>query len=406
MSGRPGGERPPGAARSRSEAPLYLDHHATTPVDPRVVDAMRPFFEVDFGNAASHTHRHGWRAEAAVELARESLAGALGAADPREVVFTSGATESDNLAIKGVVEAGAGRGDHVVTVATEHPAVLDTCSALEKRGVRVTRLGVDAEGQVDLDALAAAIEERTLLVSVMAANSEIGALAPLEAIGRICQERDVLFHTDAAQALGRIPLDVEAQGVDLLSCSAHKVYGPKGVGLLYVRRRRRSGARLRVAAQLHGGGHERGMRSGTLPVPLIVGFARAVELALADLQGEAKRLRELCDRLEARLCEAIPGVLRNGPREDRLPGNLNLSFEGAPADALLTQCPDLALSTGSACSSARPEPSHVLAALGLSEARSRTAIRFGIGRGTRGEHVEHAAARLAEEVQRLRSAHG
>jgi cysteine desulfurase len=385
--------------------PIYLDHHATTPVDPRVRAAMEPYWSRDFGNAASRTHRYGWRAEAAVELARERLAAAIGALDPREIVFTSGATESDNLALQGVLRAHESEGDGLVTVATEHPAVLDTARALERRGARVRILPVDGEGVVDLVALGQALDARTVLVSVGAANGEVGTLQPLTEIGRICAERDVLFHSDAAQAVGKVPLDVEAQGIDLLSLSAHKLYGPKGIGALYVRRRRRSGrGRVRLEPLFFGGGHERGLRSGTLPVPLIVGFAHAVELAVAEREAEAARLARLRDRLFALLSGPLPGVLWNGPpAERRLPANLNLSFEGVAADALLAQLEDVALSTGSACSSARPEPSHVLAALGLPKERIRGALRVGLGRGTREEDVERAAERIAAEVRRLRA---
>ncbi len=360
---------------------------------------MAPYWSRDFGNAASRTHRYGWRAEAAVELARERIAAALGAADPREIVFTSGATESDNLALQGVL----GPGDHLVTVATEHAAVLDTARALTKRGVCLSVLPVDGDGRVDPADVAKAIEPRTRLVSVGAANGEIGTLQPLGEIARVCAERDVLFHSDAAQAVGKIPLDVEALGIDLLSCSAHKLYGPKGVGALYVRRRRRSGARLSLEPMLHGGGQERGLRSGTPPVPLIVGFAEALALALAEREAEASRLAALRDRFFALLTSALPGVQRNGPAEGRLPGNLNVSFAGVEADALLSQLEDVALSTGSACSSARPEPSHVLAALGLAPERARSALRIGLGRGTAAADVERAAARITAEVLRSRA---
>jgi cysteine desulfurase len=369
---------------------------------------MAPYWSRDFGNAASRTHRHGWRAEAAVELARERLAAAIGAAEPREIVFTSGATESDNLAIQGVLRAHAGERDQLVTVATEHAAVLDTVRALERQGARVRVLPVDGDGRVDPAAVASALDERTALVSVAAANGEVGTLQPLAEIARVCLEREVLLHSDAAQALGKVPLDVEAAGVDLLSLSAHKVYGPKGVGALYVRRRRRAGGRgsgrVRIEPLVYGGGHERGLRSGTLPVPLIVGFAAAVELSLEGREAEAKRQALLRDRLFAAFEEALPGVHWNGPPASaRLPGNLNVSFDGVAADALLAQLEDVAISTGSACSSARPEPSHVLAALGLSKERIQGAVRIGLGRGTTGAEIDHAAARITEEVRRLRS---
>ncbi len=388
------------------KTPIYLDHHATTPVDPRVMDAMRPFFTEDFGNAASSSHRYGWRAEAAVEMAREEIAAALGARDPREIVFTSGATESDNLALKGAVEAAGGDVARVVTVATEHPAVLDPARALAARGVAVDVLPVDRQGLLDPGALATALDTPATLVSVMAANSEIGVLQPLEAVGRLCAERGALFHTDAAQALGKIPLDVERLGIDLLSCSAHKLYGPKGVGALYVRRRRRDGRRLRLAPQLHGGGHERGLRSGTLPVPLIVGFARAVALCQEEREAEAERLLGLRERLLGRLREALDGVHLNGHPTERLPANLNLAFDGVEADALIAGLPELALSTGSACSSGAGEPSPVLRALGLDEARQRASLRVGLGRSTTEAQVDAAAAALIRGVRELRAARG
>ncbi len=365
---------------------------------------MAPYWGRDFGNAASRTHRYGWRAEAAVELARERLAEAIGAAEPREIVFTSGATESDNLAIQGVLRAHEGERDHVVTVATEHAAVLDTVRAFERRGTRATVLAVDGDGRVDPAAVADALDDRTALVSVGAANGEVGTLQPLAEIAGACRARDVLLHSDAAQALGKVPLEVDAAGVDLLSISAHKLYGPKGIGALYVRRRRRSGrGRLRIEPLVYGGGHERGLRSGTLPVPLIVGFAAAVELCLADREAEASRQAALRDRLYAALRDAVPGVHWNGPpAAGRLPGNLNVSFDGVAADALLAQLEDVAISAGSACSSARPEPSHVLAALGLSKERIQGAVRVGLGRGTTEADVDRAAERIAAEVRRLR----
>jgi cysteine desulfurase len=379
--------------------PIYLDHHATTPCDPRVVDVMAPYWSDEFGNASSATHAYGWRAEAAVEDARERLARAIGARDPREIVFTSGTTESDNLAIAGIVRAAMPARDHVVTSAIEHPAVLDACRALANEGVRVTELPVDSDGLVDPDDVADAITPRTALVSVMAANSEIGVLEPLEAIGAICRERGVPFHSDAAQAVGKVPVDVERQHVDLLSMCAHKCYGPKGVGALYLRDRR---PRIALAPLLHGGGHERGLRSGTLPVPLCVGFARAVELCLAERESEAVRLAALRDRLFERL-EAI-GARRNGHASLRLPGNLNVAIPGAQADALLVALRDVALSTGSACASARGEPSHVLRAIGLDPALARSSVRFGLGRGTTAEEIETVAGRVIEEVGLLRQA--
>jgi len=379
--------------------PIYLDHHATTPVDPRVLEAMLPFFSRDFGNPSSQTHSFGWRAEAAVEDARERLARAIGAADPREIVFTSGTTESDNLAILGLARAGKRRGDHLITVATEHPAVLDACRALESEGFRVTRLPVDAEGLLDPDEVSRALTDRTLLVSVMAANSEIGVLQPLEAIGRICRERGVMLHSDAAQAVGKLPLDVRALGVDLLSFCAHKLYGPKGVGALYVRRDR---PRVTLEPLLHGGGHELGRRPGTLPVPLIAGFARAVEICLAELPAESKRLAGLRDGLWSRLSSELPDLRRNGHPERRLPGNLNACFTGVDADAILVGLHEIALSTGSACASGSGEPSHVLRALGLPDALARSALRIGIGRGNTAEELAFTAERLIELVRELR----
>jgi len=376
--------------------PIYLDHHATTPVDSRVLEAMLPFFAEDFGNPSSQTHSFGWRAEAAVEDARERLARALGAADPREIVFTSGTTESDNLALKGLARAGRRRGDHLVTALTEHPAVLDACRALEAEGFRVTRLPVDAQGLLDPDDVARALTDRTLLVSVMAANSEIGVLQPLEAIGRICRERGVLLHSDAAQAVGKLPLDVRALGVDLLSFCAHKLYGPKGVGALYVRRDR---PRVALEPLLHGGGQELGRRPGTLPVPLIVGFARAVEICLAELPVESQRLSNLRDQLWSQLSRELPDLRRNGHPERRLPGNLSVCFEGVEADAILVGLREVALSTGSACASGSGEPSHVLRALGLPDALARSTVRFGIGRANTSEEL----AWLIQLVRELRA---
>jgi cysteine desulfurase len=383
------------------DLPIYLDHHATTPCDPRVVEAMLPWFGERYGNPSSATHRYGWEAEAAVEDARERLAAAIGAAEPREIVFTSGTTESDNLALQGLARAARRRGDHLVTSAIEHPAVLDTCRALARQGFRVTELPVDSGGLVDPDAVARAIGDRTLLVSVMTANSEIGTLQPIADIGRICREREVPLHTDAAQAAGKIPIDVAAQNVDLLSMCAHKLYGPKGIGLLYVRERR---PRLRLEPLLHGGGHERGRRSGTLPVPLIVGFARAVELCLAEREAEAARLSRLRDRLWERLSAAVPDVRRNGHAARRLPGNLNVCFPGVEADALIAALDDVALSAGSACASASGEPSHVLRALGLSDADARASLRFGLGRATTDAQIDRVAERVVHEVNALRAA--
>ena len=378
------------------KAPIYLDHHATTPVDPRVVEAMLPYFREEFGNAASGTHVYGWRAEAAVEDARERIAAAIGAAEPGEIVFTSGTTESDNLALQGVARAARADRNELVTTAIEHHAVLDTCRALEAEGFGVTYAPVGADGIAAPSDVADALTERTALASVMAANGEIGAIQPLDEIAALCRERGVFVHSDAAQAVGRIPLDVRAIGVDLLSFCAHKLYGPKGIGALYVRAGR---PRVRLTPLLHGGGQERGLRAGTLPVPLIVGFARAVELARDEMESEAVRLRALRDRLRTRLQKGLDGVHINGHLERRLPGNLNVSFEGTDAAALLVALDGVALSTGSACASGRAEPSHVLAALRLSPALARGAIRFGIGRGNTPEEIDSVADALVAQVR-------
>ena len=364
---------------------------------------MLPFFTEEFGNASSASHAFGWRAEAAVEDARERLAAAIGAAAPRDIVFTSGTTESDNLALKGVARAYRGRGNHLVTSSIEHPAVLDSCRALEREGFEVTVLPVSADGLVDPGALANALTDRTLLASIMAANGEIGTLQPLEEIGRICRERGVLFHTDAAQAVGKIPIDVGRMHIDLLSMCAHKLYGPKGIGALYVRSGR---PRIRLEPLLHGGGHERGFRSGTLPVPLIVGFAASVDLCLADLEAEAARIAGLRDRLWERLSSGLEDIHRNGHPERCLPGNLNVSFEGAGADGLMAQLDGVALSSGSACSSGSAEPSHVLRALGLSDALARATLRFGLGRGNTALEVDRVADRLIERVRAARAEPG
>jgi cysteine desulfurase len=382
-----------------SESAIYLDHHATTPCDPRVVDAMLPYFAEEFGNPASRTHRFGWRAQEAVDRARRQVAEAIGA-HAREIVFASGATEANNLAILGTARASRARGDHVVTCATEHRAVLDPCRALEKEGFRVTVLPVRPTGIVDLAALEAKLEPSTLLISVMLGNNEIGTLQPLAEIARIARERHIVLHTDAAQAVGKIPVDVERLGVDLLSFTAHKLYGPKGVGALYVRRRRPT---LEIAPLLHGGGHERGLRSGTLPAPLCVGFGEACAIAARELDAEAARIGDLRDRLWTRLSSELDGVSQNGASGPRLPGNLNVSFAGVEAEALLMGLPELALSTGSACTSATPEPSHVLRALGLGKERALSAVRFGLGRFNTRDEIDLAAERVVVEVRRLRA---
>ncbi len=377
--------------------PIYLDNQATTPVDPRVVDAMLPYFNANFGNAASRTHSFGWTAEAAVDRAREQAAELIHA-DAREIIFTSGATESDNLAIKGVAAVHREKGGHVITQTTEHHAVLDSCKSIERRGFDVTVLPADCYGQVAPEAVSDAIREDTILVSIMAANNEIGTLQPLDEIGAICMERNILFHCDAAQAVGKMPIDVKALGIDLLSISAHKLYGPKGVGALYVRSR----PRVRLVAEIDGGGHERGMRSGTLNVPGIVGLGSACEFARAEMGPEGVRLRGLRERLRARLFDALDGISLNGHPEKRLDGNLNISFEGVDGESLLIGLGEIALSSGSACTSASLEPSYVLRALGVSTSLAESSIRFGLGRFNTEAEIDHAAGRVIAEVGRLR----
>lgn len=378
-----------------SHRPIYLDHQATTPVDPRVLEAMLPYFREDFGNASSTTHAFGWRAEAAVEDARERIAVQLGAS-PAEIVFTSGATESNNLAIQGVLGARSPASCSVVTLATEHPSVLEACRAQVASGHRVLQLPVDADGLVSPEEVAGAIEERTALVSIAAANSEIGVLQPIAEIARCCRERGVLFHSDGAQAVGKIPLRLAESEIDLLSFSAHKIYGPKGVGVLYLRKRR---PRIALRPLFAGGGQQRGVRPGSLAVPLIVGLARALDLCIEEQVEEAKRLCELRELLRERIEGGLPGVILNGHPTRRLPGNLNLSFAGVDGERLLLAVGDLALSSGSACSSSSGEPSHVLLALGRDRKLARASLRFGLGRGTTREEIEHAAARVIRAVK-------
>jgi cysteine desulfurase len=380
--------------------PIYMDNQATTPLDPRVLEAMMPWLTTKFGNAASRSHSFGWEAEAAVEQAREQVAALIGAS-AKEIVFTSGATESDNLAIKGIAEAYGERGNHIITQVTEHKAVLDTCHRLEKSGCRVTYLPVDSDGLINLDDLRSAIDDSTILVTIMAANNEIGVIQPIAEIGRLCRERNVFFHSDAVQAAGKIPLDVNAMNIDALSLSAHKLYGPKGVGALYVRRRN---PKVEIAEQINGGGHERGMRSGTLNVPGIVGFGKACEIAAEEMAAEAERLRLLRDRLRQRLESSLDQVRVNGTidPEQRLPGNLNMSFAGVEGEALLMGLSDVALSTGSACTSAALEPSYVLRALGLGDEIAHSSLRFGLGRFNTEAEIDYTADRLIEVVQNLR----
>ncbi|MBD2343101.1 cysteine desulfurase family protein [Anabaena subtropica] len=381
-----------------SNRPIYLDCHATTPVDEQVLAAMLPYFTEKFGNPASISHVYGWEAEAAVKQAREILAAAINAT-PEEIVFTSGATEANNLAIKGVAEAYFPKGQHIITVVTEHNAVLDACEYLKTLGFDITILPVEADGLIDLAELQKALRPETILVSVMAANNEIGVLQPLAEIGEMCRSYNIIFHTDAAQAIGKIPLDVQAMKVDLMSLTAHKVYGPKGIGALYVRRRN---PRVQLAPQQHGGGHERGMRSGTLYTPQIVGFAKAVEIAIAEQTAENQRLTQLRQRLWSQLSQ-LEGIHLNGHPTQRLAGNLNISVEGVDGAALqLGLQPVMAVSSGSACSSTKTAPSHVLTALGSPEKQAYASIRFGIGRFNTAEEIDIVAKHAIATIQSLR----
>ncbi len=379
------------------ELPIYMDNHATTCVDPRVLEEMLPYFGHRFGNAASRTHEFGWAAESAVEDAREQTADILGAA-PKEIVFTSGATESSNLAIKGAAQANRGHGKHIVTQVTEHHATLDSCSALERQGFEVTTLPVDKTGMIDLDQLSDALRDDTILVTLMIANNEVGTVQPIGEVGAICKDRGILLHTDAAQAIGKLPVDMDRMGIDLLSLSAHKFYGPKGVGALYVRNR----PRPKVIAQMDGGGHERGLRSGTMNVPGIVGLGAACKYAQQDLDPESEGIRTLRDRLETSLTEQLDGTHLNGHPEHRLDGNLNLSFDAVDGESLLMGLKDIALSSGSACTSASLEPSYVLRAMGASNDLAQSSTRFGVGRFNTEEEVDYVCDRVAVEVKRLR----
>jgi len=380
--------------------PVYLDFHATTPVDPRVLEAMLPYFSEQFGNAASKQHAFGWDAQKAVDRARGQVAALIGAS-ANEIVFTSGASESNNLAIKGIVRAQRDRGDHIITALTEHKSVLDSFKTLEKEGCRVTRLAVDSRGFIELDELRASITDRTILVSIMAANNEIGVLQPLAEIGAIARERGVVFHTDAAQAAGKVPIDVAASGIDLLSLTAHKYYGPKGAGALYVRRCK---PKLELQCQIDGGGHENGFRSGTLNVPGIVGLGLAAELCRKEMPSESARLSAMRDRLFHGLQENVDGVRLNGPSgECRLPHNLHVSFDDIEGEALLMALGDLAVSTGSACSSGSQAPSHVLQAIGAVGDRAGASIRFGLGRPTTDADIDFAIDRVSTVVRALRT---
>jgi cysteine desulfurase len=378
--------------------PIYMDNHATTPVDPRVLEAMLPFFQEKFGNAASRNHAFGWAAEEAVENARAQIAKLINAT-PKEIIFTSGATESNNLAIKGAAEMYREKGNHIITQVTEHKAVLDTCKRLEKYGYEVTYLPVEKDGRINLDDLRRAITPKTILISIMYANNEIGVIQPVAEIGKLAKEKGVLFHVDGVQAAGKVPVDVQRDNIDLLSISAHKMYGPKGVGALYVRRKN---PRVQLSAIIDGGGHERGMRSGTLNVPGIVGFGKAAELCQQEMVAETERLRRLRDRLKESVMSQLDETYINGSMVHRLPHNINISFAYVEGESLLMGINDVAVSSGSACTSATLEPSYVLKALGVGEDLAHTSIRFGIGRFNTEEEVDYVVARVVETVNRLR----
>jgi cysteine desulfurase len=382
------------------QTPIFMDYHSTTPVDPRVLEEMLPYFSSTFGNAASRSHVFGWKAEEAVEHARERIAALIGAHTPKEIVFTSGATESDNLAIKGVAEFYREKGNHIITTVIEHKAVLDTCKRLEKDGFVVTYLGVGKDGLVDPEDVKKAITDKTILVSVMLANNEVGTVQPLEAIGKITRERGVLLHSDAVQGVGRTPFDVEKMNVDLASISAHKIYGPKGVGALYVRR---SKPRVRLVAQMDGGGHERGMRSGTLNVACIVGFGKAAEIMHLEGREESVRVLALRERLRTKIQGALEEVYLNGSLEHRLPGNLNVSFAFVEGESLMMATKEVAVSSGSACTSASLEPSYVLRAMGLGDELAHSSIRFGLGRFNTEEEVDFVADLVIRKVTKLRN---
>jgi cysteine desulfurase len=380
------------------QLPVYLDNHATTPVDPRVLDTMLPYFREVFGNSASRNHEFGWKAEEAVENARAQVAKLINAS-PKEIIFTSGATESDGLAIRGIAEMYREKGNHIITQVTEHKAVLDTCKRLEKEGYEVTYLPVQKDGRIRLDDLRRAITPKTILISIMYANNEIAVVQPINEIGKIAKEKGIFFHTDAVQAVGKIPVDVQKDGIDLLSISAHKIYGPKGVGALYVRRRN---PRVQLVAQIDGGGHERGMRSGTLNVPGIVGLGKACELCMNEMAEESVRLKALRDRLTKAIMSQLDETFINGSMEHRLPHSVNISFAYVEGESMLMGINDVAVSSGSACTSATLEPSYVLKALGVGEDLAHTSIRFGIGRFNTEEEVDYVVNRVVETVTRLR----
>ena len=386
------------AAPDGVKLPIYMDNHATTPMDPRVLEEMLPYFREKFGNAASRNHSFGWVAEEGVETARERVAKLIGAAT-KEIIFTSGGTESDNLAIKGVAEMYKEKGNHIITAVTEHKAVLDSCKRLEKNGYRVTYLPIQKDGLIDLEDLKHAMDDKTILVTIMAANNEIGVIQAIAEIGKLCHERGVIFHTDAAQAVGRMPIDVIKQNIDLASISGHKMYGPKGTGALYVRRKNPS---VQISAIIDGGGHERGMRSGTLNVPGIVGLGKACAIATEEMPHESCRLAGLRNRLKDRIMSRLDECYINGSMEHRLPGNLNVSFGHVEGESLLMGINDVAVSSGSACTSAMVEPSYVLKALGTGDDLAHSSIRFGIGRFNTDAEVDYVADRVVETVQRLR----
>ena len=380
------------------KTPIYMDYNATTPLDPRVLEAMMPYFTEHFGNPASQSHIFGWKTAAAAQIGREQVAALIGA-DPKEIVFTSGATESDNLALKGVAEFHKNRGNHIITVKTEHKAIIDTANYLAKNGFRVTFLDVDREGLISLEDLASKISDETILVSVMAVNNEIGVIQPIKEIGALCRERGVLFHTDAAQAGGKIPLDVKEMNIDLLSLSAHKMYGPKGIGALYVRGGRNP---VKLAIQMHGGGHEKGRRSGTLNVPAIAGFGKACEISANEMEEENRRVLALRESLRTQVTSALEEVYINGSLERRVAGNINMSFRFVEGEGLMMRIRDVAVSSGSACTSESLSPSHVISALGVSDELVHTSLRFSLGRFTTQEEVDYVAASLIREVNNLR----
>jgi len=382
----------------RNDQPIYLDYQATTPMDPRVLEAMMPYFTYKFGNPHSRSHSYGWEAEEGVEKARGQVAKLIGA-DEKEVIFTSGATESNNLAIRGIAEFYKDRKNHIVTTVTEHKCVLDTCRHLEQQGFEVTYLPVQKNGLIDLDALRAAVTDKTVVVSIMAVNNEIGVIQPLAEIGKICREKKAFFHTDAAQAAGKIPLDVEAMNIDLMSISGHKIYGPKGIGALYVRRK----PRVRLVPLIVGGGQERGFRSGTLPTPLCVGLGEAAEIAMKEMDAESKRLAKLQARMLKGLNDKLTDIHVNGDLDHRIPGNLNIGFAYVEGESLMMGIKGLSVSSGSACTSASLEPSYVLRALGVEEDMAHTSLRIGLGRFTTEQEVDTAVDELVRHVNKLRA---